>query len=69
MLAEILLGLIEEVETKDVDWLAWEDPFLESRSQDVLKREREESAQETRKRLSYVVPTMRVLMDWVDERP
>ena len=63
MLAEMLLGLIEEVETQDVDWLAWEDPFIESRDPDALKEEREGSTQETRKRLSYVVPTLRVLMD------
>jgi hypothetical protein len=69
MLTEILLGLIENIETKDVDWLAWEDPFIESRDPDMLRREREGSRQETRKRLSYVIPKLRVLMNSVEKRP
>jgi hypothetical protein len=50
MLAEILLGLGEQVSTRD-----------------VLKREREESVKETQKRLSYVIPTLQVLVRSVGE--
>ena len=49
------------IRTKDVDWLAWEDPFLTGRDACQLKREREESLQETRKRLAYVIPMLQIL--------
>ena len=67
MLAEIVLGLGERVSTRDVDWLAWEDPFISGREADGLRREREGSVRETRKRLSYVIPTLQVLAEFVDE--
>jgi hypothetical protein len=66
MLAEILLGLGERVSTRDVDWLAWEDPFISGREADGLRREREGSVWETRKRLSYVIPTLQVLAESVE---
>ncbi len=28
MMAEIVVQLIKEIKTEDVDWLAWEDPFI-----------------------------------------
>jgi hypothetical protein len=54
MLAEMVLQLGDGVSTRDVDWLAWEDPFLSGRQADDLRREREGSVEETRKRLSCV---------------
>jgi hypothetical protein len=30
MVAEIVLGLKETMQTKEVDWLVWEDPFIYS---------------------------------------
>jgi len=63
MLAEMTLLLRDELVSKDVDWLAWEDPFLLSCDAIQLKVERENSAQETRKRLAYIVPTLQLLMD------
>ena len=47
---------------RNVDWLEWEDPFLLKRSAQDLKREREESVEETEKRLAYVLPTVQTLV-------
>jgi hypothetical protein len=66
MLAEMVLCVREVVHTQDVDWLAWEDPFIEGRALEQLKREREASRQEVRKRLGYVVPTLQMLHSIAD---
>jgi hypothetical protein len=49
------------IRTRDVDWLAWEDPFVLSRDPSELKRERENSLEETYKRLSYTLPMIETL--------
>jgi hypothetical protein len=51
----------DEVKTREVDWLAWEDPFILGRDADELKREREQSLDETNKRLNYVLPMIEML--------
>lgn len=56
MVAEMVLLLQADIKTREVDWLAWEDPLILSRDSDELKREREKSAEETQKRLAYAVP-------------
>ncbi|MGZ9224147.1 MAG: hypothetical protein ACXW4M_01180 [Anaerolineales bacterium] len=61
MVAEMIFYLQDEVHTRDVDWLAWEDPFILSRDADELKHERENNLEETRKRLSYVLPMIETL--------
>ena len=62
MVAEIVVQAMgQRIRTKDVDWLAWEDPFLTGRDACQLKRAREESLQETRKRLAYVIPMLQLL--------
>ena len=61
MVAEMIFHLQEDIKTRDVDWLAWEDPFVLSRDPIELKRERENSVTETRKRLSYVLPMIDTL--------
>ena len=61
MVAEMIFYLQDEVHTRDVDWLAWEDPFILSRDADELKYERENSLEETQKRLSYVLPMIETL--------
>jgi hypothetical protein len=61
MVAELVLMLKDKVQTKDVDWLAWEDPFIYSRNPQELKKEKEESKEEIRKRLSYVIPMLQLL--------
>jgi hypothetical protein len=61
MLAEMVLLLRGTLRTQEVDWLAWEDPFIEARPADALKREREASRAELRKRLGYVIPSLQLL--------
>jgi len=61
MVAELILHVQEGVKTREVDWLAWEDPFILGRDAGELKRERESSLEETRKRLSYVLPMVELL--------
>jgi hypothetical protein len=66
ILAEIVLSLHEQLHTQEVDWLFWEDPFIEARDADELRREREASLQETRKRLKANAPIIRLLLDRID---
>jgi hypothetical protein len=61
MVAEMIFYLQENIHTREVDWLAWEDPFVLSRDANELKREREQSIDEMRKRLSYVLPMIDTL--------
>jgi hypothetical protein len=62
MVAEMILFLQAGVKTREVDWLAWEDPFVMARDPDELKHERENSPEETQKRLSYVIPMIETLL-------
>lgn len=64
MLAEMVLGLHDKLTVREADWLAWEDPYLLGRDAAELKREREASADEVRKRLAYVIPMLQVLTDF-----
>ena len=62
MLAEIVVQALRQgIRTKDVDWLAWEDPFLVGRDACQLKQEGEASLQETRKRSAHVIPMLQLL--------
>jgi len=61
--AEMVLQLKDEIQTKEVDWLSWEDPFIEKRDTQALKSMREASLAETNKRLSYVVPMLQLLRE------
>ena len=61
MVAEIVLLTQDHIHTREVDWLAWEDPFLFSRDPVEFKREREANPQEVQKRLSYVIPMVEAL--------
>lgn len=61
--AGIVLAIRDEVRTREVDWLSWEDPFVMGRDEGELKRAREASVEETRKRLSYVVPMLELLVE------
>jgi hypothetical protein len=61
MVAEMIFYLQGNIRTRDVDWLAWEDPFVLSRDPSELKRERENSLEETYKRLSYTLPMIETL--------
>ncbi len=63
MLAEMMLLLRASVTCQEVDWLAWEDPFIFGRDAEELKREREQSIAETRRRLAYVIPMLKLLAE------
>jgi hypothetical protein len=64
VLAEMILQIQDKVKTKDVDWLAWEDPFLLSRDPVELRSERENSSAETHKRLAYAMPMIEALSQY-----
>lgn len=61
MVAEMVFYMQDTVKTREVDWLAWEDPFILGRDAEELKREREQSLEETNKRLNYVLPMLETL--------
>ena len=61
MVAEMIFYLQDDIHTRDVDWLAWEDPMILSRDAAELKHERENSPEETQKRLSYALPMIETL--------
>ena len=61
MVAEMIFYLQADIKTRDVDWLAWEDPFIFERDAVELKYERENSLVETNKRLKYVLPMIETL--------
>jgi hypothetical protein len=63
MVAEMIIQIKDRVQTRDVDWLAWEDPFILATSQCSLKKEREHSQTETRKRLGYVIPMLQAILE------
>lgn len=61
MVAEMIFYLQDNVKTREVDWLAWEDPFILGRDAIELKYERENSLVETQKRLKYILPMIETL--------
>jgi hypothetical protein len=61
MVAEMIFHLQHHIKTRDVDWLAWEDPFILVRDAAELRQERENSLDETQKRLKYVIPMIDTL--------
>jgi hypothetical protein len=61
MVAEMVFYMHDTIHTREVDWLAWEDPFILGHDADQLKREREQSLDETNKRLKYVLPMLETL--------
>jgi hypothetical protein len=63
MLAEIVLGLGNDLQTQAVDWLAWEDPLVLGVDAGHLRAARNVSPQEARKRLSYVLPMIERLLE------
>jgi hypothetical protein len=61
MVAEMIYYLQSSIQTRDVDWLSWEDPFILQREAAELKQERENSLEETHRRLSYALPMIQRL--------
>ncbi len=62
MVAEMMLHLQHHIHTREVDWLAWEDPFVLGRDPAALKAERESSPEEYEKRLAYCLPMAEALV-------
>ncbi len=62
MVAEMVLHMQHHLQTREVDWLAWEDPFHTGRNPAELKAERENSAAEYEKRLDYCLPMVAELV-------
>ncbi len=56
ILIEMVLRLANRLETQEVDWLAWEDPFILGQDADSLRLERSQSREETIKRLRGSLP-------------
>ena len=67
LLAEMVLLLQDHLHTWEVDWLFWEDPFIEGRDADELRQERAGSRQETHKRLMSNAPIIRLLLDQIEQ--
>ncbi|MBN1217854.1 MAG: hypothetical protein JXM69_02910 [Anaerolineae bacterium] len=63
VVVEMILLLKDKLQTKEVDWLAWEDPFIFSRDLDEMKAEFENSRQEDRKRLQYTIASLQLLFE------
>jgi hypothetical protein len=61
LLAEIVRLTVERVQVQEVDWLAWEDPYIFGRDPDELRQERETDSLDLYKRLGYVLPMLEVL--------
>jgi hypothetical protein len=63
MVAAPVICLHATARTREVDWLAWEDPFILDRDPAQLKAEREASPDEVRKRLNYVIPMLELIRE------
>lgn len=62
MVAEMILHMQHHIHMSEVDWLAWEDPFIHGRDAAEFKAEREASADEYEGRLSYCLPMVEALV-------
>lgn len=62
----MVLHLEKELQTKDVDWLAWEDPFIYKKDPEQLRAEREGSLEETYKRLRGAIQFFPLILDQMD---
>jgi hypothetical protein len=65
ILVEIVLHVLDVLETRDVDWLAWEDPYILGINASVLRASREADPEETRKRLRGLTPLMQPLIETI----
>ena len=62
LLAAIVLALKDELVTRDVDWLAWEKPFILGRDAGEARAAWESNPADHEKRLGYVVSMVRLLL-------
>lgn len=63
IVAEFVIHLRHQIQTKEVDWLAWEDPFIYQCDAQQLKQERAASLTESQKRFNYAIPMLQHLLD------
>jgi hypothetical protein len=61
--SQLIFELKDVVNTKEVDWLSWEDPFVLGKDAAEFKTERENDPKETEKRLNYVMPEISYLFE------
>jgi hypothetical protein len=66
ILLEIILAVREQLITKDVDWLEWEDPFVLQVDAETLRKQRDNDPQEYKKRLVYIIPFLQILYDSIE---
>lgn len=62
LLAAIVLALKDEIVTREVDWLAWEDPFIMGRDAEELKAAQEANPADVERRLGYVTAMVKLLL-------
>jgi hypothetical protein len=67
ILVQMVLLTLPTLQTKDVDWLAWEDPYILGMDADDLRQRRETDPQETHKRLRGLTPIMQPLIEYISE--
>ncbi len=68
MMADLILLCKGNINTQDVDWLEWEDPFFSTYEASQLKQLREDSLEETQKRLSYAIPMVQRIIERTSQR-
>lgn len=61
--AQLVFNVKDELQMKEVDWLAWEDPYIFEKSAEALKTERENDPKEIEKRMNYVLPEIKYLFE------
>lgn len=64
MVTEMILLLQSDIKIREVNWLAWEDPFVLSMDPEDLRQERENDLAETQKRLGYAIPMVETLLKY-----
>jgi hypothetical protein len=65
ILVELVLHVLDSLQTRDVDWLAWEDPYILGINASELRASREMDPEETRKRLRGLTPLMQPLIETI----
>lgn len=67
ILVEIILQVLPTLQTREVDWLTWEDPYILGIDADTLRRRRESDPAETQKRLRGLTPLMQPLIEYLSK--
>ena len=61
--SQLIFYFKDQIKTKEVDWLAWEDPFIFGKDPRQYKLERENTPAELEKRMNYVLPEIKYLFE------